>query len=139
MPVGITLLLEYTAVLMVALFAFFVFREKVKARLWIAIALVLAGLAVVAQVWDSSLDPLGVLFALVAAVTLALLLPRRRAAGRRDVAADRRVLDDDVRDRVLGALQRLVGAAPGDLQRPGAASAERSATCSCRSDRAARS
>ncbi len=71
MPVGITLLLEYTAVLMVALFAFFVFREKVKARLWIAIALVLAGLAVVAQVWDSVLDPLGVLFAAVAAVTLA--------------------------------------------------------------------
>jgi drug/metabolite transporter (DMT)-like permease len=71
MPVGITLLLEYTAVLMVALFAFFVFREKVKARLWIAIALVLGGLAVVAQVWDSVLDPLGVLFAAVAAVTLA--------------------------------------------------------------------
>jgi drug/metabolite transporter (DMT)-like permease len=72
MPVGITLLLEYTAVLMVALFAFFVFREKVKARLWIAIALVLVGLAVVAQVWDSTLDPVGVLFAGVAAVTLAL-------------------------------------------------------------------
>jgi drug/metabolite transporter (DMT)-like permease len=71
MPVGITLLLEYTAVLMVALFAFFVFRERVKARLWIAIALVLAGLAVVAQVWDSDLDPVGVLFAAVAAVTLA--------------------------------------------------------------------
>jgi drug/metabolite transporter (DMT)-like permease len=71
MPVGITLLLEYTAVLMVALFAFFVFREKVKARLWIAIALVLAGLAVVSKVWDSSLDPLGVLFAMIAAVTLA--------------------------------------------------------------------
>ncbi len=71
MPVGITLLLEYTAVLMVALFAFFVFKEKVKARLWIAIALVLIGLAVVAQVWDSSLDPLGVIFASVAAVTLA--------------------------------------------------------------------
>ncbi|MEO5920326.1 MAG: DMT family transporter [Pseudolysinimonas sp.] len=71
MPVGITLLLEYTAVLLVALFAFFVFRERVKARLWIAIGLVLAGLAVVAQVWDSDLDPLGVLFAAVAAVTLA--------------------------------------------------------------------
>ena len=71
MPVGITLLLEYTAVLMVALFAFFVFREKVKARLWIAIALVLAGLAVVAKVWDSDLDPFGVLIAMVAAVTLA--------------------------------------------------------------------
>jgi drug/metabolite transporter (DMT)-like permease len=71
MPVGITLLLEYTAVLMVALFAFFVFREKVKARLWVAIGLVLAGLAVVSRVWDSTLDPLGVLFAMIAAVTLA--------------------------------------------------------------------
>lgn len=71
MPVGITLLLEYTAVLMVALFAFFVFREKVKARLWIAIGLVLAGLAVVSKVWDSALDPLGVVFAMIAAVTLA--------------------------------------------------------------------
>ena len=71
MPVGITLLLEYTAVLLVALFAFFVFREKVKARLWIAIALVLVGLGLVAQVWDSTLDPVGVLFAAVAAVTLA--------------------------------------------------------------------
>jgi drug/metabolite transporter (DMT)-like permease len=71
LPVGIALLLEYTAVLMVALFAFFVFRERVKARIWVAIALVLAGLAVVAQVWSSRLDPLGVVLALVAAVTLA--------------------------------------------------------------------
>jgi drug/metabolite transporter (DMT)-like permease len=71
LPVGIALLLEYTAVLLVALVAFFVFREKVKARIWVAIALVLAGLAVVAQVWSSDLDPLGVALALVAAVTLA--------------------------------------------------------------------
>jgi drug/metabolite transporter (DMT)-like permease len=71
LPVGIALLLEYTAVLMVALFAFFVFRERVKARIWVAIAFVLAGLAVVAQIWSSRLDPLGVALALVAAVTLA--------------------------------------------------------------------
>jgi drug/metabolite transporter (DMT)-like permease len=71
LPVGIALLLEYTAVLMVALFAFFVFREQVKARIWIAIGLVLVGLAVVAQVWASELDPLGVLLAVAAAVTLA--------------------------------------------------------------------
>jgi drug/metabolite transporter (DMT)-like permease len=71
LPVGIALLLEYTAVLLVALVAFFVFREKVKARIWVAIGLVLIGLAVVAQVWSSSLDPLGVVLALVAAVTLA--------------------------------------------------------------------
>jgi drug/metabolite transporter (DMT)-like permease len=53
------------------LVAFFVFREKVKARIWVAIALVLAGLAVVAQIWASDLDPVGVVLALVAAVTLA--------------------------------------------------------------------
>ena len=34
LPVGVTLLLQYTAVLMVALFAFLVFKERVKARLW---------------------------------------------------------------------------------------------------------
>lgn len=71
LPVGIALLLEYTAVLMVALVAFFVFRERVKARIWVAIGLVLVGLAVVAQIWASDLDPVGVVLALVAAVTLA--------------------------------------------------------------------
>ena len=58
LPVGIALLLEYLAVLLVALVAFFFFREKVKARLWAAIGLVLVGLAVVAQVWASTLDAL---------------------------------------------------------------------------------
>lgn len=72
LPVGIALLLEYTAVLMVAVVAYFVFHEQVKARLWFAIGLVLAGLAVVAEVWASSLDALGVLFAVVAAICLAL-------------------------------------------------------------------
>lgn len=72
LPVGITLLLEYLAVLFVAVIAFAVFRERVKRRLWIAIGCVLAGLAVVAQVWDSRLDPLGVLFALGAAAALTL-------------------------------------------------------------------
>lgn len=72
LPVGITLLLEYLAVLMVALVAFFAFKEKVKARLWIAIGCVLIGLAFVAQVWDSHLDPIGVLIALSAAVCLTI-------------------------------------------------------------------
>jgi len=71
LPVGIALLLEYTAVLMVALVAFFVFKEQVKTRLWIAIALVLVGLAVVARVWSSELDVLGVVLAVAAAVCLA--------------------------------------------------------------------
>ncbi|MCU1545674.1 MAG: EamA family transporter [Homoserinimonas sp.] len=71
-PVGMTLLIEYTAVLMVAVIAYFLFKEQVKARLWIAICCVLIGLAVVAQVWDSELDPLGVLYALAAAVCLTI-------------------------------------------------------------------
>lgn len=71
LPVGITLLIEYTAVLWVALVAFFFFREKVRARLWVAIGCVLAGLAVVAQIWASELVPFGVLMAFCAAVCLA--------------------------------------------------------------------
>lgn len=71
LPVGITLLIEYTAVLMVAIVAFFFFHEKVRARLWVAIALVLIGLAVVAQIWASELVPFGVVMAFIAAVCLA--------------------------------------------------------------------
>ena len=82
LPVGIALLLEYTAVLMVALVAYFFFKEQVKTRLWIAIVLVLAGLAVVARVWASTLDALGVLLAIAAAVCLALyfLIGERQVA-----------------------------------------------------------
>lgn len=72
LPVGITLLLEYTAVLMVALVAFFFFKERVRARLWIAIGFVLAGLAVVAQIWASDLHPFGVAMAFSAAICLAI-------------------------------------------------------------------
>lgn len=82
LPVGIALLFEYTAVLMVALFAFFVYRERVKARLWIAIVFVLLGLVLVARVWDASLDAFGVFMALCAAVSLAIyfLLGEREVA-----------------------------------------------------------
>lgn len=72
LPVGITLLIEYTAVLMVALVAFFFFKEKVRARLWVAIAFVLLGLAVVAQIWASELLPFGVAMAFGAAVCLTI-------------------------------------------------------------------
>lgn len=72
LPVGITLLIEYTAVLMVALVAFLFLHEKVRARLWVAIGFVLVGLAVVAQIWASELVPFGVLMAFSAAVCLAI-------------------------------------------------------------------
>jgi drug/metabolite transporter (DMT)-like permease len=72
LPVGIALLLEYLAVLIVALIAFFFLKEKVRARLWVAIGFVLIGLAIVAQIWASDLDGVGVLMALAAAASLAL-------------------------------------------------------------------
>lgn len=71
LPVGIALLLEYLAVLMVAVVAFFFFKEKVHVRLWAAIALVIVGLIVVAEIWASTLNPVGVLWGLAAAISLA--------------------------------------------------------------------
>ena len=73
LPVGIALLLEYLAVLAVAVIARVFFRERVKARLWVAIGLVLVGLALVAQLGaGGDLSVVGVLFGLAAAATLTL-------------------------------------------------------------------
>lgn len=71
LPVGIALLLEYLAVLLVALVAFFIFKEKVRLRLWVAIGFVMVGLVVVAEIWASTLNPTGVAWGLLAAVSLA--------------------------------------------------------------------
>lgn len=72
MPVGIALLFEYTAPLLVALWAWFGEHQRVRPRLWGGLALSLVGLACVAEVWgDLKLDGLGVLAGLGAAVLLA--------------------------------------------------------------------
>jgi drug/metabolite transporter (DMT)-like permease len=72
LPVGIALLLEYLAPVVVALWVRFVRREHVRSRVWGALALCLVGLAVVAQVWRGPvLDGVGVLAGLAAAVALA--------------------------------------------------------------------
>jgi drug/metabolite transporter (DMT)-like permease len=72
LPVGIALLLEFTAPVLVALFARFIYRERVRSRVWLAIGLSLCGLALVAQVWSGlTLDTVGVLAGLAAAVSLA--------------------------------------------------------------------
>jgi drug/metabolite transporter (DMT)-like permease len=63
LPVGVALLIEYTAVIMVALTAWLVFKERVHPKLWVAIGSVLVGLAIVSQIWDSHLRPLGALCA----------------------------------------------------------------------------
>jgi len=71
LPVGIALLLEYTAVPMVAMVAFFFFKERVRRRIWVSIGFVMAGLAIVAQIWASTLNPVGVMWGFAAAMTLA--------------------------------------------------------------------
>src|SRR5690606_36443774 len=83
--VGIALLLEYTAPLLVALFARFVLKERVRQRVRLALALSLIGLTMVAQVGRGvSLDAVGVAAALAAAAALAtyFLLGERLLKGR---------------------------------------------------------
>ncbi len=70
LPVGIALLIEYTAVLWVPIVALVFFKEPVKKQIWFGAILVLGGLSVVAQIWDTQLDPIGVLFAFAAAASL---------------------------------------------------------------------
>ena len=70
LPVGTALLIEYTAVLWVPIIALLFFKEQVKKQIWIGAVLVLGGPAVVGQVWDSPLDPLGVFFGFAAAAAL---------------------------------------------------------------------
>jgi drug/metabolite transporter (DMT)-like permease len=86
LEIGVSLLIQYLGPLLVALFAFFVLKEHVRARLWIALALALGGLTLVVDLWHGvSLDGLGVLFSLCSAVTFAAyMLFAERAVGRRD-------------------------------------------------------
>jgi drug/metabolite transporter (DMT)-like permease len=73
LPVGIGLLFEYTAPLLVAIWARFGQRRPVRARLWVGLAASLAGLASVAEVWGNfHLDPVGVAAGFTAASLLAV-------------------------------------------------------------------
>lgn len=72
LPIGIALLIEYTAVLIVPVVAIVLFKEQVKAQIWLGAVLVLGGLAVVAQVWDNQLNPLGLFYGAAAAVSLTI-------------------------------------------------------------------
>jgi drug/metabolite transporter (DMT)-like permease len=86
LEIGVSLLIQYTGPLLVALFARFVWKEHVRRRLWAALALALGGLTLVVDLWHGvSLDGLGVVFSLLSAVTFAgYLLLAARAVGKRD-------------------------------------------------------
>jgi drug/metabolite transporter (DMT)-like permease len=86
LPVGIGLLFEFTAPVFVALWVRFGERQQVKRRLWVGLALCVAGMLCVAQIWagEIRLDLLGVAAGLVSAVLLATyyVLGSRSAANR---------------------------------------------------------
>jgi drug/metabolite transporter (DMT)-like permease len=86
LPVGIALLLQFTAPVLVALWARFGRHEHVRRRVWAALALTLVGLTLVSQAWlGLTLDGVGVAAALLASVSLAIyFVVGERAVGRRD-------------------------------------------------------
>ncbi|WP_409331979.1 EamA family transporter [Trujillonella humicola] len=90
LPVGIALVFEMTAPVLIALYVWLVRREQVRSRLWAALGLSLSGLLLVAQVWEGggSLSATGVAAALGAAVCLATyyLMGERGTTSRDPVA-----------------------------------------------------
>lgn len=86
LPIGIGLLFEFTAPALIAVWARFAWHEPVRTRIWPALALVLLGLAMVAEIWSGlELDALGVLAGLGAACALSVFyLMGERLVHRRD-------------------------------------------------------
>jgi len=87
LAIGVALLIEYLAPLLVALWARFVQHAPVRRRIWVALALALAGLALIVQLFGggATLSTAGVLFALGGAVAYATyVLLAEHAVGGRD-------------------------------------------------------
>ena len=86
LEIGISLLIQYTAPLLVALWARFVYKEHVRRRMWAALGLALVGLSVMVDVWGGvPLNTTGVVLSFMSAFTFAAyLLLAEHAVGLRD-------------------------------------------------------
>ena len=86
LQIGIALLIQYLAPVLIALWARFVTNEPVRRRIWAALILSLGGLSLVVDLWHGfSLDALGAVASLGAAVAFALyILLAEHAVGQRD-------------------------------------------------------
>jgi drug/metabolite transporter (DMT)-like permease len=89
LAIGIALLIQYLAPLLVALWARYVFRERVRRRIWLALALAIGGLALIVNVaHGGTISTAGIVFSLLAAVTYALyILLAEHAVGDRDAVS----------------------------------------------------
>ncbi|HXG75434.1 MAG TPA: EamA family transporter [Gaiellaceae bacterium] len=75
LPIGIALLIQFSGIVLVALWARLVWHARVRPRVWAALSLTLVGLALISELWLGwSLDTVGVLAAAGAAVALAVYL-----------------------------------------------------------------
>jgi drug/metabolite transporter (DMT)-like permease len=75
LEIGIALLIQYVAPVLVALYARYVLHEPVRRRIWAALALAIVGLTLLLQLWDGlELDGIGVLASIGAAITFALYI-----------------------------------------------------------------
>jgi drug/metabolite transporter (DMT)-like permease len=75
LEIGIALLIQYVAPVLVALYARYVLHEPVRRRIWAALALSIVGLALLLQLWHGlELDGIGVLASIGAAITFALYI-----------------------------------------------------------------
>jgi drug/metabolite transporter (DMT)-like permease len=86
LDIGIALLIQYIAPVLVALWARLAYHEAVRRRIWAALALSILGIALLVELWNGlTLDGLGVAAALGSAVTFAVyILSAERAVARRD-------------------------------------------------------
>ena len=86
LPIGIALLIQFSGVVLVALWARVVWHATVRPRVWAALSLTLVGLALVSEFWLGwTLDTVGVVAGVGAAIALAVyLLAGERAVQARD-------------------------------------------------------
>lgn len=84
--IGIALVVQFVGPILVALWARFVYHERVRARIWVALALALIGLVLIVEVWETHRpNTAGLVAAAIAAVTYAAyILLAERGVRRRD-------------------------------------------------------
>lgn len=89
LPVGVAILLQFTAPMFIAVWFRVRHREVVKNLVWVGLAISIGSLALVGQIWDGfTLSIVGVAFALGSAVTMSVYYVKGDALMRREDRRD---------------------------------------------------